>query len=237
MRTAVVTGGSSGLGLEFVRRLLRGGARVVAGSRRAESSEALARLKSEHEDRLTVHRLDVGDRDSREAFGRRVSETLERLDVLVNAAGIIAGDEERISVFGALDQEELARTFLINSIAPLMMTELLHPLLERGEHPIVVNISSLNGSIASWDRPGKYSYCASKAALNMITKTLSVELKDAGIRVVAFHPGWVKTWMTRDEPAPMEPEESVAGMLRVMDSLTLDGSGRFLDWRGREVPW
>jgi NAD(P)-dependent dehydrogenase (short-subunit alcohol dehydrogenase family) len=118
-----------------------------------------------------------------------------------------------------------------------MLAELLFPLLEKGHHPIVVNLSSLNGSITRWDRPGKYSYCASKAALNMITKTLSVELRDAGIRVVAFHPGWVRTWMTRNEPAPMEPAESVDGMMRVIEGLSLEDSGGFLDWQGQEVPW
>jgi NAD(P)-dependent dehydrogenase (short-subunit alcohol dehydrogenase family) len=102
---------------------------------------------------------------------------------------------------------------------------------------MVLNLSSLNGSIGRWDRTGKYSYTASKAALNMITKGLSFELREAGIRVVAFHPGWVRTRMTRKEPAPMDPEESVGGMLRVADSLTLEDSGRFLDWRGDEVPW
>jgi NAD(P)-dependent dehydrogenase (short-subunit alcohol dehydrogenase family) len=237
MRIAVVTGGSSGIGLEFVRHLLTAGGQVVAASRRAETSEQLLELKQEHGARLLPWALDVSDPASRATFAQRVFSALDRLDLLVNAAGIIGGDEESISVFGALDQEELARTFLVNGISPLMMTELLAPLLENGDRPIVANISSLNGSIARWDRPGKYSYCASKAALNMISKTLSVELREGGIRVVALHPGWVRTWMTRHEPAPMEASESVAGMLRVIDALRLDESGRFLDWRGREVPW
>jgi NAD(P)-dependent dehydrogenase (short-subunit alcohol dehydrogenase family) len=73
--------------------------------------------------------------------------------------------------------------------------------------------------------------------LNMITKTLSIELRDAGILVVSFHPGWVKTWMTRNEDAPMEPAESVGGMVRVIESLGPEDSGKFLDWEGNEVPW
>ena len=194
-------------------------------------------MKAKYGGRLLIHELDVTDPVSREALLRRVSEEHEALDALINAAGIIAGDEEHTSEFGKLDQNELARTFLVNGIAPLMMTELLFPLLEKGTEPLVVNISSLNGSIRLWDRPGKYSYCASKAALNMITKTLAIELRDAGIKVVAFHPGWVKTWMTRNEPAPMEPAESISGMLRVIDGLRPEDSGKFLDWQGNEVPW
>jgi len=209
MKHVVVTGASSGIGLEFLRQFLDGGARAIGGSRRAPGSEELAGLASIHGDRWVIRALDVGDAGSRRDFVGVVRERFERLDVLVNAAGIVAGDEETISAFGALDQDEMARTFLINSIAPLMMIELVYPLLVEGDRPIVVNISSLNGSITFWNRPGKYSYCASKAALNMITKTLSIELKDARVRVVAFHPAWVKTWMTRDEPAPMAPAESV----------------------------
>jgi NAD(P)-dependent dehydrogenase (short-subunit alcohol dehydrogenase family) len=233
----LVTGGSSGIGLEFVRQLLVQGWRVVAASRTAERCDVLQALGGEHGVRLLVRSVDVGSEVSRQALLGTVRPWTDRLDLLVNAAGIISGDEENTLAFGALDQEELARTFLINSIAPLMMVEAFSPLLERGTNSMVVNISSLNGSIARWDRAGKYSYAASKAALNMITKGLSFELKEAGVCVVAFHPGWVKTWMTRNEPAPMDPEESVGGMLRVADSLTLEDSGRFLDWEGNEVPW
>jgi NAD(P)-dependent dehydrogenase (short-subunit alcohol dehydrogenase family) len=237
VRTAVVTGASSGIGLEFVRQFLESGSRVAAGSRRAEDSKDLQQLKVEHGDRLLVHCLDVGDEESRVRFLRSASDALDHLDVLVNAAGIIGGDEQEISRFGALDQDELQRTFLINSIAPLMMAEACFPLLKCSGGPMVVNLSSLNGSIARWDRPGKYSYCASKAALNMITKSLSFALRDAGITVVAFHPGWVKTWMTRNEPAPMEPSAAVGGMMRAMKSIGPEESGRFLDWEGKEVPW
>jgi len=237
VRTALVTGGSSGIGLEFVRRLLEQGCRVVASSRAAESCEALDALEGEHGARLLALNVDVACEASRQSLLENVRAWTERLDLLVNAAGIISGDEENVSIFGALEQEELARTFLVNSIAPLMMVEAFFPLLEKGTRPMVLNLSSLNGSIARWDRPGKYSYTASKAALNMITKGLSFELREAGIRIVAFHPGWVRTWMTRNEPAPMDPEESVGGMLHVADSLTLEDSGRFLDWQGNEVPW
>jgi len=237
MRSVVVTGASSGIGLEFVRQLLARGDRVVAASRRDDVSGDLRELRRAHEDRLHPHNLDVSDDEARPAFEDAVAGEIPSLDLLVNAAGIIAGDEERISRFGALDQEELLRTFLVNTIAPLMMTELLFPLLSKGSEPVVANLSSLNGSIGLWNRAGKYSYCASKAALNMITKILSIELREAGIKTVALHPGWVKTWMTRNEPAPMEPSESVAGMLRVIDGLGPEDSGRFLDWEGKEIPW
>jgi len=237
MRTVLIPGGSSGIGLEFARRLLEAGDRVIAASRNAEGSTNLRELKAEHGDRLSIYPLNVGDEASRRSLFEAVSGEVDGLDLLINSAGIISGDEEHISVFGRLDQEELAQTFLVNSIAPLMMTELFFPLLKAGDRPIVVNISSLNGSISLWDLHGKYSYCASKAALNMMTKILSAELREAGIVVVSFHPGWVQTRMTRNEDAPMTPKESIGGMLRVIEALQPEDSGKFLDWEGKEVPW
>jgi len=237
MRTVLIPGGSSGIGLEFARRLLEAGDRVIAASRNAEGSTNLRELKAEHGDRLSIYPLNVGDEASRRSLFEAVSGEVDGLDLLINSAGIISGDEEHISVFGRLDQEELAQTFLVNSIAPLMMTELFFPLLKAGDRPIVVNISSLNGSISLWDLHGKYSYCASKAALKMMTKILSAELREAGIVVVSFHPGWVQTRMTRNEDAPMTPKESIGGMLRVIEALQPEDSGKFLDWEGKEVPW
>lgn len=129
------------------------------------------------------------------------------------------------------------RTLLVNSVAPLMMTEKVFPLLSKGTQSIVVNITSDNGSITRRNSRGKYSYCSSKAALNMITKILSRELMEYEIIVVALHPGWVRTPMTKNEDAPLEPSESIKGMLRVIQSLEMKDTGRFLDWKGNEIPW
>ena len=83
---------------------------------------------------------------------------------------------------------------------------------------------------------GKYGYCASKAALNMITKILSFDLREHGIVVISLHPGWVQTPMTRNEDAPLTPAESIEGMLQVIESLEMKDTGRFLDWKGNEIP-
>ena len=71
----------------------------------------------------------------------------------------------------------------------------------------------------------------------MMSKMLSHELKDSGIIVVAFHPGWVRTTMLYCENAPLEPGESIDGMIRVIDSLELKDTGKFINWQGQEVPW
>ncbi|MFC2078769.1 SDR family oxidoreductase [Candidatus Bipolaricaulota bacterium] len=238
MKTALITGGSSGIGLEFTKQFLERGSRVIAASREALNAESLRSLQEEYgEERLLIRSLDVGDEESRRGFFSSLSEQIERIDYLVNSAGIVSGDEETRTAFGTLDQTELSRTFLINTIAPVMVVQDALSLMKNGVEPVVVNISSSNGSIAQRNVGGKYSYCASKAGLNMMTKILAADLREAGVIVVAFHPGWVKTRMTRNEPAPMEATESVSGMLHVLETIRPEDSGAFLDWQGNVMPW
>jgi NAD(P)-dependent dehydrogenase (short-subunit alcohol dehydrogenase family) len=236
-KTIVITGGSQGIGLEFICQYLAWGFRVFTGSRNPEKSSQLQTLKKRYQDNLVVHPLDVASPKSRQDFFHQVSQHTDSLDRLVNNAGIISGNEEFPYPFSALDQEGLCKTFQVNAVAPLMMAECLFPLLKKGINPIAVNITSENGSIARRQQRGKYGYCASKAALNMITKILSYELKEYGIKVIALHPGWVKTPMTKHEKAPLEPNESVDGMIRVIEGLTMEKTGAFLDWQGKQIPW
>ena len=186
---------------------------------------------------MVIHQLDVSDAESRHNFYQALLAQTAKLDILINSAGIIAGNEEYGYRFGDLRQEDIIRTLLVNSVAPLMMTEKVFPLLSKGTNSVVVNITSDNGSITRKNRGGKYGYSASKAALNMITKILSNELMGSEIIVVALHPGWVKTPMTKNENAPLEPFESIGGMIQVIASLEMKDTGRFLDWKGNEIPW
>jgi NAD(P)-dependent dehydrogenase (short-subunit alcohol dehydrogenase family) len=237
MKHILITGASQGIGLEFSRQYLHQGFRVYAASRQADISRDLLGLKTEYNDHLFIFQLDVGDEESRADFYAELSEKTGVLDLLINNAGIISGNEQFNYPFGKLDQEEMCKTLLINSVAPLMMAEIVHSLLVNGSKSVVVNITSDNGSITRRAVGGKYSYCVSKAALNMVTKILSFDMNGDGIIVVSLHPGWVKTPMTRHENAPLEPAESINGMIQVIDSLGLEDTGRFLDWKRNEIPW
>ena len=239
MENILVTGGSRGIGLEFTRQYLQRGFQVFAASRSPERSGELQKLQEEFDDRLSIHQLDVSAEDSRHRLFRQLSEEIGQLDILVNNAGIASGNEERRYRFGDLDQDDLCRCLLVNSVAQLMMTERFFPLLKKGTKPIVVNISSDSGSIARKRGGGNtgYGYSSSKAALNMMTKMLSHELGDHGIVVVSLHPGWVRTTMLYCESAPLDPSDSVGGMIQVIESLEMKDSGRFIDWKGNELPW
>jgi len=239
MNDILVTGGSRGIGLEFTRQYLRKGHRVFAASRSPEKSNELQRLKAEFDDRLSVCQLDVSAEDSRHQLFRQLSREVGKLDILINNAGIASGNEERRYRFGDLKQDDLCRCLLVNSVAQLMMTEKFFPLLEKGAKPIVVNMSSDSGSITRKRAGGNtgYGYSSSKAALNMMTKMLSHELRDYGIIVVSLHPGWVRTTMLYCENAPLEPSESIGGLIQVIESLEMKDTGRFIDWRGNELAW
>jgi NAD(P)-dependent dehydrogenase (short-subunit alcohol dehydrogenase family) len=239
MKDILVTGGSRGIGLEFTRQYLKKGHRVFAASRNPEKSGELQKLKAEFDDRLSICQLDVSVEDSRHQLFRQLSKKVGKLDILINNAGIASGNEERRYRFGDLDQDDLCRCLLVNSVAQLMMTEKFFPLLENGTHPIVVNMSSDSGSINRKRGGGNtgYGYSSSKTALNMMTKMLSHELRDYGIIVVSLHPGWVRTTMLYCENAPLEPSESIGGMIQVIESLEIKESGKFLDWQGNELPW
>ena len=239
MKNILVTGGSRGIGLEFTRQYLRRGHRVFAASRVPEKYSDLQKLKAKCEDRLFISQLDVGVEDSRHRLFRRLSKQVGKLDILINNAGIASGNERRRYRFGDLDQDDLCRCLLVNSVAQLMMTQQFFPLLEKGIRPIVANMASDSGSIARKRGGGNtgYGYSSSKTALNMMTKMLSHELKEYGIIVVSLHPGWVRTTMLYCESAPLEPAASIGGMIQVIKSLGMKDTGRFLDWQGNELPW
>lgn len=239
MKNILITGGSRGIGLEFTQQYLTRGHRLIVTSRHPGKSRELQELQNKYEDRITISQLDVSDAESRRQLYQYLSEEFQHLDLLINNAGIASGNEKFRYQFGELNQEDLCRCLLVNSVAQLMMTQQFFPLLENAMDPIVVNMSSNSGSITRKYDGGDtgYGYSASKAALNMMTKMLSHELRDSGVIVVVLHPGWVRTTMLHCENAPLEPAESIGGMIEVIDSLKMKDTGKFFDWKRNELPW
>lgn len=226
----LVTGANRGIGLAFVRRLLARGDRVVAACRHPGKATALNTLAGEYPGRLHVLPLDVADAKSRAELVRELPLVGGRIDLLINNAGVLHSGER----FGALSAAHLEDSFRTNAAGPLLLTEALAPTLSDGG--CVANVSSQLGSIANTTRFGTPSYNISKAAQNMATVLLAHALHDRTIKVVALHPGWVQTDMG-GAGAQITVEESVSGLLQVIDGLSPADSGRFLDWRGETLPW
>jgi len=234
----LVTGSSRGLGLEFVKQFLRQGNFVIASSRKPHEYNELKELKAEYQDNLLILKLDVSREESRKEAYELISQKMNNLDLLINNAGIRFGGEKYNDELGKLAKEDFCRIFQVNTVAPLMMTEKFLPLLSTVKGSKVINISSDSGCITKRSRKGGgYSYSSSKAALNMITKALSVDLAEYGIIVASLHPGWVKTTMEYTENAPLMPEESIRGLIKVIESLNIEDTGKFIDWKGNELPW
>ena len=124
----------------------------------------------------------------------------------------------------------------VNAVGPLLVTQALAARLAAAGRSVVVNLTSGLGSLAGATGRGNIAYGMSKAALNMATRHLAAELARQGTVVMAMSPGWVATDMG-GPGAPLEPPESVQGMLNVIDGLTPAQSGSFLDHTGVAVPW
>ena len=239
MKNVLITGGSRGLGLEFTKQYLQKGYQVFSASRKAENTVDLLQLQKAYPHELEVLQLDVSNEESRIQAYQQISEKTNRLDILINNAGIASGNEQKRYRFGELKQDDLSRCFLVNSIAPLMIVQQFYPLLAKNNCSIIANISSISGCISKKKGNGGtgYGYSSSKASLNMVTKMLSNEVKDQNIIVISFHPGWVKTTMLYTDKAPLNPPESISGMIRTLESLDMNSTGKFLDWNGKELPW
>ncbi len=226
----VITGASRGIGFEFVQQLLRRGDTVDAGVRSPEGARRLEPLTREVGNRLRIHALDVESDASIRSFAADVCAA--PVDVLINNAGVSG----LWCAFTEVDYTDLARTLAVNALGPLRVTSALLPALRRGAVRKVAHVSSRMGSVSSNTEGGAYAYRMSKAALNMGVRTLANDLRAEGLTTVLLHPGWVQTDMGGPQ-ATLPAVDSVRGMLRVIDGMGPEHSGRFFDYQGEEVPW
>lgn len=231
-RHCLVTGANRGLGLEFVRQLLARGDHVIAACRHPGKANALNLLAGEHPGRLRVLPLDLADPRTHGALAAEIALVTDEqpLDLLINNAGVLRGGER----FGQVQAADLEASFRTNAAGPFLLTQALAPQLADGAS--VANISSEVGSIALRQEFRTPSYAMGKAAQNMATSLLAQALAARGIKVVALHPGWVRTDMGGAQAA-LSAQESVAGLLHVIHQLSPGQSGGFFDWQGQPLPW
>ena len=138
--------------------------------------------------------------------------------------------------FGSCSIDEWLKVFQTNTIAPLKIAEAFVENVAQSELKIIANVTSKMGSLADNTSGGAYMYRSSKAALNMVVKSMAQDLEPQGIKVALLHPGWVKTDMGGSN-ALITPQQSVAGMLKILLNLGWQDSGRFLAYDGKEIEW
>ena len=229
-RIAVVTGGNRGIGREVARQLGQRGFSVILGSRDPVAGERAAADLVGDGLAVRAHRLDVTDTGTVEALAWELADRYGRLDVLVNNAAIHYDTWQRAST---ADLSIVAEAWDTNLMGPWRMCLALLPLLRRGQHRRIVNVSSESGSLASMGA-GTPAYSVTKAALNALTRILAAELRPDGILVNAVCPGWVETDMGGPGGRPVA--DGAASVLWAVD-LPDDGptGGFFRD--GQPLPW
>jgi NAD(P)-dependent dehydrogenase (short-subunit alcohol dehydrogenase family) len=223
----VVTGANRGIGLELVRQLVARGDHVEACVRDPARAPALHDLP-----RVRVHQVDVADAATVAALARSLGE--DAVDLVINCAGVYGGDQQ--SADANFDFDDASRVFDINALGALRVSLALVPHLRRGRGKKLAHLSSGMGSIADNRSGGFYAYRMSKAALDMMSRSLAVDLRRDGIASYVINPGWVQTDMGGPS-APTPVDQSVRGILRELDSATLADSGEFLDYKGGRYPW
>ncbi|EIW62542.1 NAD-P-binding protein [Trametes versicolor FP-101664 SS1] len=235
--TWLVTGANRGIGLELVKQLLAVPTNlVVAASRNPDKATALAELKSSAKGTLHLVQLDVSDFDNVRALPKQLEPILGAtgLDYLISNAGIAIFD----TAF-TLDPDALLNVVRTNAAGPALLSQVVLPFLEKAPTKKILHISSTAGSIASVAQippafASNASYPISKAALNMLAYKQKVERPD--LTVITMCPGWVQTDMGGAD-AQLKPEESVAGIIKVITSVTNADSGKYLRQNGEEIPW
>lgn len=220
----VITGTSRGIGLELASQALKKEHRVLAVARAPEASPELQALKRDFSGRLETLAMDVTAADAPSRIAKAV-EAWPCVDVLINNAGVYKT--------GA-SAEDLAQSFSTNTIAPFLLTRALFATLKKSKKPKAIQITSLMGSIEDNESGGAYAYRASKAALNMLSRTIAQDEK--WLIATVIHPGWVRTRMGGSE-APTPVADSATGIWRVIDGLDHNGSGKFFDYEGDPLPW
>ena len=228
MSTVLVTGANRGIGYEFVKQYSKNNFNVLACCRSAENASELQELAKEVKN-IKIYELDVGNINIIKNLSQQLKN--EKIDVLINNAGIY-----RSSTIGNINYDEWMESFKINTIAPYQIVEAFLDQILNSDLKKVVSITSKMGSIDDNTTGGSYIYRSSKTALNSMMRSLTHDLVDRGIATLTLHPGWVRT----DMGGPggwIDSFESVQGMIREIDKLTIDDSGKYLDYAGKSINW
>ncbi len=196
METILVSGANRGIGLEHVRRFAARNATVFACVRDPSDAADLNAIADQADGRVRILAYDAADPLAPDAVKQALGDA--PLDLLLNNAGVMGGAEQAL---GRIDPAAFLETIRINALAPLLMAQALADNGAASKRRIIANQSSLMGSIADNGAGGYYSYRASKAALNMVTRSLARDLAGRGIIAVTLHPaGCRPAWAVRAHP-------------------------------------
>ncbi|CUA72315.1 short-chain dehydrogenase/reductase SDR [Rhizoctonia solani] len=268
MSVAVIQGCSKGIGRALAQNLLSTTKFNVVGTTASGATRAreaiLSGTLSGAENRLTTLDMDIRDESAVKKASEQVQDKFgdKPLRLLINVSGMLHAEKNIMQI----SHSEALRSFEINVIGHMLAFKHFVPLVGKGGteddkgllpggRSVLASISARVGSIQDNELGGWYSYRASKAAVNQLIKTLSLELKARKVPAIAlaYHPGTVRTDLSKNFVGPdfkapsrgdkgreygiFNPDEAASKMMEVVRGLDVDGSGSFLDWTGSRVPW
>lgn len=233
MLSIFITGTNRGIGLAFVREYLARGERVFAACRVPESAPQLQQLKQSYGEQLVLIRLDVSEPTAIQAAVEHIQQDTSTLDLLINNAGVFFPSTS----IADLRQGTLTQSFTVNSIAPLLISQQLLPLLRTSASPKIINVTAPTRPLSQLQRTENHSYVASRYALNALTKMMALELRPLGVLVVALWPGYLRTDMNNMAEDATPPEEALPQVVDLIDNLTWEHAGCCLLPDGQIFEW
>ncbi len=237
--TVCVTGSNRGIGLQLAKELLENDNTVITTARDVSKAKDLLELQKKYgEGKVKITELDVGNENSIKKWASQLALEKIKLDVVINNAGII-GTEPGYKkwTWDLVDQNEMMEVFKVNSVGPLLVSQQLlkHKILNRPA--LIANVTSKVGSVDDNGSGKGYAYRASKAALNIVNKSMSIDLKEEfDVTCMLLHPGWVQTDMT-EKRGLIETPECAKGLIKAMEGKYGSLNGRWYDYKGDEIPW
>jgi NAD(P)-dependent dehydrogenase (short-subunit alcohol dehydrogenase family) len=222
-KVVLVIGASRGIGLEFVRQYRADGWRVLASAR---SAEGLARLKGLGAEPIDVDVMDLKQIDKLKSTLAHIA-----LDVAIINAGVLTVRGNDFTP----GEEDFDVAMHTNVLAAMRLVPVLEVGLKQAKG-VLAMMSSRMGSIDSMSSPSELLYRVSKAALNAVMKGAALRLGPKDVRVLALHPGWVRTDMG-GSGASLDVGESVHGLRRVIQNASVAQNGLLFDYQGSPIPF
>jgi NAD(P)-dependent dehydrogenase (short-subunit alcohol dehydrogenase family) len=236
--TVLITGSNKGIGLEFAKQYAEKGWTVIATARHTDAPELMALAKA-HKN-LSVEKMDVTDTASIQALAAKLKG--KPIDLLINNAAILGDTKQH--VIGHFNKDLFHQIMDTNAYGPIAVTEALLDNVKASEQKKIVFITSQASSISQAGFVGGILfYRMSKAAANMAVQGLKADTKGSGIIFASVAPGLVDTDMEKElgsalpiqMPKPISPNESITGMIKVIDGLTAQNSGKIFNYSGENI--
>jgi len=231
MPSVLITGANRGIGLEFARQYVSDGWQVYAACRDPDSASELRRLADGSSHNLKVMALDVTNPSSIKAAAAELDG--QPIDLLINNAGVMGARDQTI---GNIDYDAWAKVLDANTMGPMRVSEAFVDHVARSQRKLIITLTSGMGSLTDNSSGGSIAYRSSKAAVNMVMRSLAIDLAPRGITCVVVNPGWVRTDMG-GRHATLTATDSVKRLRRLIETLGPAQSGKFFNYDGHEYAW